>query len=303
MAEQSGYDRCPASGDLRRALPAVCLPAGTKVEAIVRRLLLLLQLDAAHKVIIFSSWLDVLDILSHALTANGIHHAFGRGRKGFLQALEHFKGCAVAAAEVAAGEAGGPADEAAGELGSARRSMHGDCQQVVQQGKKQQRAGGANTDAAEQIEIDLIDDEEAEAAEEEGSREGEDAAAGTAAAAVKPSSAARPSTRSAAAAAASAAGAGVACRTRPRVLLMLVTHGAAGLNLTEAQHVVLVEPLLDPAQELQATGRISRFGQTATTHVHRWVVGAVERCVVCCLHGAMLWRYGALCSSWRQVVL
>jgi E3 ubiquitin-protein ligase SHPRH len=61
----------------------------------------------------------------------------------------------------------------------------------------------------------------------------------------------------------------VARGMRPRVLLMLVTHGAAGLNLTEAQHVVLVEPLLDPAQELQATGRISRFGQTATTHVHR----------------------------------
>ncbi|KAF6256727.1 P-loop containing nucleoside triphosphate hydrolase protein, partial [Scenedesmus sp. NREL 46B-D3] len=135
-----------------------------KVEAIVRRLLLLLQLDPAHKVIVFSSWLDVLDILSHALTINGVLHAFGRGRKGFLQALEH------------------PA------------------------------------------------------------------------------------------AAAGAAGAGGACHARPRVLLMLVAHGAAGLNLTEAQHVVLAEPLLDPAQELQATGRVSRFGQTATTHVHRFVV-------------------------------
>jgi E3 ubiquitin-protein ligase SHPRH len=247
------------------------------VEAIVRRLLLLLQLDAAHKVIVFSSWLDVLDILSHALTANGIHHAFGRGRKGFLQALEQFKGCAVAAAEVAAEGAAGLRDEAAGGLGSTRGldSMRGMAQQEVQQGGKRQQGGDGDftRDGVEQIEIDLedVDDAAEAAAEEEGSREGTEAAAGAAEA--EEIRAAGPSARLAAAtAAASAAGAGVACRRRPRVLLMLVAHGAAGLNLTEAQHVVLIEPLLDPAQELQATGRISRFGQTATTHVHRWVL-------------------------------
>lgn len=49
----------------------------------------------------------------------------------------------------------------------------------------------------------------------------------------------------------------------------------------EAQHVVLAEPLLDPAVEAQAVGRVDRIGQTRATHVHRraapapaWPAGA-----------------------------
>lgn len=57
------------------------------------------------------------------------------------------------------------------------------------------------------------------------------------------------------------------------VLLLMLSKGGAGLNLVEAEHVVLVEPCLDVSVERQAVGRVHRIGQTKVTYVHRIVVG------------------------------
>ncbi|KHN39993.1 E3 ubiquitin-protein ligase SHPRH [Glycine soja] len=57
-----------------------------------------------------------------------------------------------------------------------------------------------------------------------------------------------------------------------QVLLLLIQHGANGLNLLEAQHVVLVEPLLNPAAEALAISRVHRIGQKNKTLIHRFIV-------------------------------
>jgi E3 ubiquitin-protein ligase SHPRH len=51
-----------------------------------------------------------------------------------------------------------------------------------------------------------------------------------------------------------------------------VTSGANGLNLISASHVLLIEPILNPAQELQAVGRVHRIGQNKPTVVHKFII-------------------------------
>jgi len=56
-----------------------------------------------------------------------------------------------------------------------------------------------------------------------------------------------------------------------RVLLLPVKTGSNGLNLCEATHVFLLEPLLNPGLEKQAINRVHRIGQDKPTEVHRLV--------------------------------
>lgn len=66
-----------------------------------------------------------------------------------------------------------------------------------------------------------------------------------------------------------------------RALLLPLKSGANGINLVEAQHVFLVEPLIETAVEAQAIGRVHRMSQLKPTTVHRFVVrGTIEEAIV-----------------------
>ncbi|PIA38536.1 hypothetical protein AQUCO_02700026v1 [Aquilegia coerulea] len=158
-----GHEKPEASIDVQGSY-------GTKIEAITRRILWIKCTEPMSKVLVFSSWNDVLDVLEHALAANHISHIRMKGGRNSHFAISRFKG---------------------------------------------------NTDDAK------------------GNHE--------------------------------------RCSTQPgkeffQVMLLLVQHGANGLNLLEAKHVILVEPLLNPAAEAQAINRVHRIGQDKRTVVHRFIV-------------------------------
>ena len=56
------------------------------------------------------------------------------------------------------------------------------------------------------------------------------------------------------------------------VLVMNVKNGAEGLTLTEANHVFMLEPILNCGLDAQAINRIHRIGQLKKTYVHRYIV-------------------------------
>ncbi|KAK4756691.1 hypothetical protein SAY87_006818 [Trapa incisa] len=144
---------------------------GTKIEAVTRRILWIKRAQPKAKVLVFSSWKDVLDVLEHAFKANDVSYMRMKGGRKANDAISQFKG------------------------------------QNLNTGRK------GKADDLENSEPKFI-----------------------------------------------------------QVLMLLIQHGANGLNLLEAQHVVLVEPLLNPAAEAQAISRVHRMGQENQTLVHRFIV-------------------------------
>ncbi|GLT58794.1 hypothetical protein SLA2020_316600 [Shorea laevis] len=159
-----GHAKCEASMIVQGSY-------GTKIEAVTRRILWIKHTDPKAKVLVFSSWNDVLDVLEHALTTNDITYIRMKGGRKSNVAISKFRG------------------------------------------QENSAQGTRKTHAQQQPASNFV-----------------------------------------------------------QVLLILIQHGANGLNLLEAQHVVLVEPLLNPAAEAQAISRVHRIGQENRTLVHRFMV-------------------------------
>lgn len=60
--------------------------------------------------------------------------------------------------------------------------------------------------------------------------------------------------------------------SRTKVMLVSLKAGNAGLNLTSANHVVIMDPFWNPYIEMQAVDRAHRIGQQKPVQVHRLLV-------------------------------
>ena len=70
------------------------------------------------------------------------------------------------------------------------------------------------------------------------------------------------------------------------VFLISLKAGGFGLNLTEADYFILLDPWWNPATEAQAIDRAHRIGQTRTVMVYRLVAkGTIEEKVMALKEG------------------
>ena len=70
-----------------------------------------------------------------------------------------------------------------------------------------------------------------------------------------------------------------------QVFVVTYRTAAVGITLTAANRVYLFEPALDPAQEVQAAGRIHRLGQTKEVLIKRFAFKKSIEEAVLDLHG------------------
>merc|ERR1719516_548619 len=57
----------------------------------------------------------------------------------------------------------------------------------------------------------------------------------------------------------------------PKVLLLSLKAGGVGLNLTSANHLLLLDPAWNPASESQCFDRIHRLGQTKPVFIYKFI--------------------------------
>jgi len=90
----------------------------------------------------------------------------------------------------------------------------------------------------------------------------------------------------------------------PLVMLLSLKAGGAGLNLTAADHVFLVDPWWNPAVEDQAADRTHRIGQTRPVLVHRLVaLGTVEERILSLQEGKRALAEAALSGAQASAAL
>jgi SNF2 family DNA or RNA helicase len=71
--------------------------------------------------------------------------------------------------------------------------------------------------------------------------------------------------------------------SRMKVLLMSIDAGGVGLNITTANHVILVNPWWNHCKEMQAISQCHRFGQDKTVFVYKIITqDSVETDVIKC---------------------
>jgi len=211
---------------------------GTKIEAVTRRVLWLLDADRigadpALKILIFSEWEDALKVVAAALSANSVtvSHPGGGGVK-LRDVISEFS-------------AGNSLDTSLGNIlgntssGAMNNAVH------VTPPECQTQSSDAHEDdgAGSQILPDS-----------DGARTQGNALMGGRGSSDHMTRVPQRST------------------TTTRVLLLPLKRGANGLNLTCASHVLLLEPVLDLGLEQQCVKRVDRIGQTKQTWVHRFLL-------------------------------
>jgi hypothetical protein len=66
-----------------------------------------------------------------------------------------------------------------------------------------------------------------------------------------------------------------------QVFILSVRSGAVGINLTSANYIFMMEPLMNPALDEQAVGRAWRMGQKRPVKVKRLVAkGTIDDTIV-----------------------